>query len=184
MELFKVDGDLITPEENTLLIHPFREIWNRDTTTHKDRATKEFMYVEFLCSYKKSNPYAGYDDEIKEMKVRQNVFFDEPDWIPDDLINEAVAVYCSFRDEASPSLRFYLANLAGAKKLQDYYMTMKMTDTTKAGILVNKPSDVARGLSQATVVLQTLETLKGKVQQELFENGKLRANRVVNHFEK
>ena len=118
------------------------------------------------------------------MKVRQNVFFDEPDWIPDDLVNEAVAVYCSFRDEASPSLRFYLANLYGAKKLQDYYLTIDMTLTTRAGMLVNKPSDVARGLSQATAVLQTLETLKVKVQQELFETGKLRANRVVNHFER
>lgn len=184
MELFSVDGVVISPCENTLLIHPFGEIWRRDTTAHKDMASKEFEYIEFLCSFKKSNPYAGYADEIKEMKVRQSVFHDIPDWQPDDLVNEAIAVYCSFRDEASPSLRFYLSNLHGAEKLQQYYMDIDMTRVTRAGILVNKPSDVARGLTQATAVLQTLETLKVKVQQELFENGKLRANRTVNHFEK
>lgn len=184
MDLFTTDNEIIIPNENTLLIHPFSEIWKRDTTPQKDIACREFIYIEFLCSYKKSNPFTGYADDVKESKVRSNVFHDMPKWTPDNLVNEGIAIYCSLRDEASPSLRFYLSNLEGAKKLQDYYMTMDMTATTRAGILVNKPADVARGLSEATKVLTTLEALKVKVEQELYESNKLRANRVVNHFER
>jgi len=184
MELFVTDGTTVTPNVNTLLIHPFYDIWERDESLKKDMATLEFTYIEFLCSFAKNNPYAGYDDDIKESKVRENVFRNLPDWQPDNLIFEGIAVYCSFRDEASPTLRFYLDNLEGAKKLQMYYRTLDMTLMTRGGALINKPSDVARGLSQASLVMNNLEALKTKVQQELFEAGKVRANRIVNPFEK
>lgn len=184
MELFVTDNTVVIPNENTLLIHPFNDIWLRDSSNKKEMATLEFTYIEFLCSYKKSNPYAGYDDDIKEQKVRQNVFREFPDWFPDELVIEGIVTYCSFRDEASPTLRFYLANLEGAKKLQEYYKTVDLTLTTRTGGLVNKPSDVARGLSQASQVMTNLESLRSKVQQELFESGKVRGNRIVNPFEK
>lgn len=184
MELFVTDGAVVTPNVNTLLIHPFYDIWERDTSLKKDVAALEFTYMEFLCSFSKLNPYAGYDDDIKEKKVRENVFRNFPAWQPDNLIFEGIAVYCSFRDEASPTLRFYLSNLEGAKKLQAYYKTVDLTLTNRSGMLVNKPSDVAKGLTQASLVMNNLEALKIKVQQELFEANKVRANRIVNPFEK
>jgi hypothetical protein len=184
MELFNTEDGIVTPLEYTLLIHPFSDIWNRDLTTKKDVASVEFAYIEFLCSYAKKNPYVGYDDDIKESKVRANAARTINGWQPDELVNEGVAIYCSFRDEASPTLRFYLSNLEGAKRLQDYFKTVDLTKVTKTGMLVNKPSDVARSLSQASAIMTNLEALKVKVQQELFESNKVRANRIVNHFER
>lgn len=184
MELFTTDNDTIIPDVNTLLIYPFDEIWARDTSERKEQAMREFKYIEFLCSFKKTNPFAGYDDDIKELKVRQNVFRNYPEWFPDQLVIEAINIYISFRDEASPSLRFYLDNLAGAKRLQEYYRTVDLTKTTRTGGLVNKPSDVARGLTQASAILANLESLREKVQQEAMNAGRTRANRTVNHFEK
>lgn len=184
MELFTVDNGIVIPNKNTLLIHPFMDLWERDSSEKKTIALKEFQYIEFLCSYSKDNPYAGYDEDVKEYKIRRNVFKDNPEWLPDDLVQAGIATYISFRDEASPTLRFYLANLAGAKKLQDYYENVDLYKETRTGALVNKPSDVARGLTQATAILNSLETLRIKVQQELLDSGKTRANRTVNHFEK
>lgn len=184
MELFTVENNTVIPNENTLLIHPFKDIWERDSSERKEIALLEFTYIEFLCSYKKTNPYKGYDEQIKEPKIRQNVFRSYPLWSPDLLINEGIAIYCSFRDQASPSLRFYLGNLEGARKLQHYYETVDLTLTNRSGTLINKPSDVAKGLSEALKVMNTLEALKEKVEQELFNAGKVRADRTVNPFEK
>lgn len=184
MELFTVEDGLVIPNPNTLLIHPFSDIWNRDNSPRKEIASAEFAYIEFLCSYAKANPYLGYDDNIKEIKVRENTVRTVPDWTPDDMITEAIVVYCSFRDEASPSLRFYLSALKGAEKIQTYYKDVDFTKTTKTGMLVHKISDVVRSLAQSSQVMNNLETLKAKVQQELFESNKVRANRIVNHFEK
>lgn len=184
MNLFVTDNGIVIPDENTLLVYPFNEIWNRDQTPKKDIASAEFAYIEFLCSYTKSNPYIGYDDSIKELKVRENTQRSIPDWTPDSLVLKAIEIYCEFRDDASPTLRFYLANLEGAKKLQEYYKDIDLNERTKNGMPVNKASDVARGLSQASQVMTNLEALKTKVQQELFETNRIRANRTVNHFER
>jgi hypothetical protein len=184
MNLFTVESGILVPVPETLLIYPFNEIWNRDTSPKKDMAVKEFTYVEFLCSYKKSNPFAGYVEEGKEAKVRDNIFKKTPNWIPDGLVKDAITVYKDFQEEASPSLRFYNAAIVGVTKLQDYYDTLDMNERTNQGGLVNKPSDVARGLSQTATVLQNLEALKTKVEQELFESNKLRANRTVNPLER
>jgi len=184
MNLFTIESGIVTPVPETLLIFPFDKIWERDSTAHKDNAIREFTYIEFLCSYKKSNPFSGFKNEVKEQRVKASVFKANPDWAPDDLVLEAIEVYRNFQKEASPSLRFYEAALEGITKLQDYFTTLDMTETTNQGSLVNKPSDVARALTQTSAILQNLESLREKVNQELFESNKTRANRTVNPFER
>lgn len=184
MELFRTENGIVIPIPETLLIYPFGDIWNRDTTVGKDVATKEFAYIEFVCSMKESNPYAGYQDDIRPARVKENLFRQQPDWQPDSLIIDGIAIYKDFQDNASYSMRFYKAALIGVEKLQSYYDTLDMGERTSQGGLVNKASEVARGLSQTAGILQNLETLKKKVQQELFESGKVRGNRTVNPLER
>lgn len=183
MELFKTQNGIVIPIPETLLIYPFGDIWNRDTTVHKDMATKEFSYIEFICSLKETNPYAGYKKEIRPQKVKDNLFRLQPDWQPDELVLKGIEIYNDFQNNASYSMRFYEAALLGVEKLQTYYQTLDMTERSNQGGLVNKPSEVARGLAQTAGILQNLETLKKKVQQELFESGKTRGNRTINPLE-
>lgn len=183
MNIFVVEGGIVLPTEEAKCIYPFRDIWERDTTVKKDIATKEFAYIEFMCSYKKSNPFAGYAEELRPKYIIDRVVRIDG-WQPDDLIKDGILTYKHFQTEASPSIKFYEAALKGVSTMQSYYETLDMTKVTKNGALVNKPSDVARGLSQTAAVLQNLETLKDKVQQELFESNRIRANRTVNQFER
>lgn len=184
MELFTVDNGIVIPNTYTLLIHPFSDIWERDVSERKEIASAEYSYIEFLCSFAKTNVYAGLPEETKEIKVRENILRKFPDWTPDDMITEGILVYCMFRDEGSPTLRFYLAALEGADKVQTYYKTVDLNERAKNGMLVHKASDIVRTLSQSSQVMNNLELLRVKVQQELFESNKIRANRIVNHFEK
>lgn len=184
MDLFTIDGTKVTPLPNTLMIDVFRRLWERDKTKGKDNASREFAYIEFLLSYKKDNPYAGYEESIKESKVRTGVFGANTEWEPDDLVLEAIAIYIDFRDKASPNLRLYLAALKAADELKNYLENIDMNERTRQGAMLLKPADVARALKEMSALMTSMETLKQKVQQELFEAGKVRANRTVNPFER
>lgn len=184
MNLFSIENGIVIPFPETTIISPFKEIWERDTTRKKDIATKEYAYIEFSCSYKKSNPYIGYPEDVRGKKIIEGLFKDNPDWLPDELVTQGIAAYKDFQNQASPSIRFYEAALTGVEKLQEYYLNLDMKKVNKQGTPVNKPSDVARGLSLTGAVLQNLENLRERVEQELFESNKVRGNRTVNPFER
>ena len=73
MEIFEVSGNIVRPTPNILTIYPFKEIWKRDKTKNKNLAIQEFAFIEFMVSKKKSNPFKGYDEEIKEDKIKEKV---------------------------------------------------------------------------------------------------------------
>ena len=55
--LFKIEGKAVFPNEETLLIEPFKSIWERDTSKNKEYALEDFAYIEFITSLLKTNPY-------------------------------------------------------------------------------------------------------------------------------
>lgn len=185
MKLFIIENGLVKPTRESLMIYPYGEIWNRDTTEKKDIASKEVAFIEFFCSYLETNPYAGYTNEdTRKEKIIAALFRDVPDWQPDNLILDGVAVFEDLRDNASPTMKLFKAALAAMEKVQTYLETVDLTKTTKTGQLVNKPGDVVATVGKLSGLMTSFGELKRKVQQEALESTKTRGNRRVNHFEK
>ena len=69
--LFSVEGKIVQPNTETLLVSPFKEIWARDKSKGKENALEEFTYIEFMTSMLKSNPYKGYAPEVKEEVIKK-----------------------------------------------------------------------------------------------------------------
>ena len=57
------------PNPETLLITPFKDIWERDKTPSKAIAIQEFAYIEFMTSMLKSNPYREYPEETEGIRI-------------------------------------------------------------------------------------------------------------------
>ena len=185
MLLFKVEDGLVKPYETTLLITPFKRLWVRDSTEHKEIVSKEFAYIYFYCSYADDNPYKGYvDDEKRSMKIVEGIFPDDSSWTPDMMVNDGIAQFREFQYNASPSLAYFESTRNALDTLRKYWETLDMTKTTKTGMLVNKPADVARGIEQTASLLVKLSDLESKVKQEVMSSSKTRGNRVINYFEK
>lgn len=184
MLLFKVENGLVKPLETTLLIAPFKKLWDRDTTKHKDRVSKEFSFIYFFCSYAADNPYKGYIDDAERKNKIVEGLFNENKWEPDMLINDGIMQFREFQHNASPSLIYFESVRKALDTLRQYWETLDMKKTTKTGMLVNKPSDVARGIEQTSSLLVKLADLEAKVLQELLSNSKTKGNRIINHFEK
>jgi len=87
--LFTIESKIVKPYTETLLISPFREIWERDTNAGKFTAIDEFTYIEFMTSVKKSNPYRGYTPEERAKRLAIDVMKHEL-YEPDELVKKGM----------------------------------------------------------------------------------------------
>lgn len=180
--LFIVEGGRAKPNTETLLIHPFNKIWDRDEHPDKLEAIKDFTFIEFMVSKKKSNPYAGYSEDVRFEKLVEQIY-DDPDWEPDLLIEEGMAYLVEFQTNASPIYSFYMSALLASEKLKDFLNNFDINEKTERGMPIYKPSDITRAIVDTEKVLTNLQSLKNKVEQELFETTKTRGAKIINHFE-
>jgi len=179
--LFQIENKMVSPNPETLLIHPFNEIWERDTTPEKWTALREFAYIEFMSSHLKSNPYKGYSEEIKKIKIKEDIIKD-PNWIPDDIIEEAIKKIEDFQTNGSESYGLYKSALKAKDKLQTFLEEFDLDERTNSGSLIMKPKDVTNALLDTDKVVTSLTALKKKVEEDIFDTVKTRANKIISPF--
>ncbi len=71
--LFIINDKAVFPNPETLLISPFKDIWDRDRSPGKENAIQEFAYIEFMTSMLKSNPYREYPEAKKDEIIRKDI---------------------------------------------------------------------------------------------------------------
>ena len=180
--LFIVENNIAKPNVETLLISPFKDIWERDKSTTKERAIKELTFIEFMSSKKKTNPYAGYDDE-KRFEILKKTFFDET-WQMDAMVEQGLIKINEFQKEASPTYKYYIDNLETAERTRKFLKEIDLSERNeRTGNPLYKPKDVTSAIIDAEKVILTLASLKEKVEQELFETTKTKGNKAINPFE-
>lgn len=182
--LFIVEKNVVKPNPETLLISPFSEIWERDTSEGKIKAIKEFTFIEFMSSKKKSNPYKGYNDEQRFDKLKEKYFSEIEDWKPDNLMEQGMATIQQFQREASPTLSYYEDALQAAENTRTFLKNIDLNERNdRTGNPLYKPKDVTTALIDTNRVVENLHALGEKVEQELFEEVKTRGNKSINIFE-
>lgn len=187
MSLFVVENLKVVPEPSTLLLYPFKEIWDNDTSSDKKLALVKFAYIEFMCSYAKSNVFITYKEDIRATKIIDSLtrsFNGHGEFWTDELVIEGVKVYKNLQVDASPTIKFFESALAGAKKLTDFFDTFDLTLKTRAGTPVYKPADVTKALKDTNDVIKTLVAMRETIYSELAESSKGKGGRNINYFEK
>lgn len=180
--LFTVENKAVIPYPETLLVSPFKEIWDRDKTKDKRYATEEFTYIEFVTSQKKSNPYAGYDDSKRAAKVHEDVIT-RTDWHPDSLVKAGIEKMVEFQKEASVTYTYYMSCRKAAEELKNFFTTVDMTMTNeRTGNPVYKPKDITSALNDVNNITNNLNSLKEKVEQELYESTKTKGQKTISPF--
>lgn len=180
--LFKIQGKIVVPNPETLLISPFKEIWERDTTEKKVVATQELTYIEFIGSALKSNPYKDYEEEVKIVKVTEDII-KEKDWEPDDLVLSGISKVKEFQTEGSLSYQYWVGSKRAAEKILEFFNSFDMDERNlKTNAPIYKPGDITRAIKDASQTLESLNTLKKKVEEELYETSRNRADKEVSPF--
>lgn len=180
--LFILENNIAKPNPETLLISPFRDIWERDTSPDKSQAIKEFSFIELMSSKRKTNPYAGYSDEQRFYKLKETLKF-PADWKPDNLIEQCLAKIEEFQTEGSFNYMMYKQSLDTVMKTREYLIGIDLNERTKSGMPVYKPADVYSAVEKVEKIMTSLNTLKEKVEQELFDTSRTRGNKAINPLE-
>lgn len=185
MDLFKVEGILVVPTEHALLIPPYSDIWREDISKGKEDAKRAFAYIELNCSYKKSNPFKGYADDVRRQKVGEAVYREDyATFVETPYIIEGMKLYEILRVEAAPTLQYYLAAKSGAEKMIKWLDTFDMeTLNHRTGLPLYKPREITSALKDSYDVMKTLNTMEEKVYEQLFETVRTKGGKEINHFE-
>lgn len=182
--LFKIEGNKVYPNDETLLIHPFKDIWERDKSPEKEIAIKELTYIEFMTSQLRTNPYKGYRTERRDEILRKDIIRDDK-WEPDATVEEAMKKIEEFQREASPNYKLYLASLKAKENLEDFLLNVDLQseeNKTDKGAMVLKPKDITTALLDVDKVTASLTALFQKIEEEIYEEIKVRAGKKISFF--
>lgn len=181
--LFIVENNVAKPNTEVLLLEPFKTIWERDESENKSQAIKEFTFIEFMTSKKKTNPYAGLPDEDRLIVLNKAIMKDE-EYQFDSQIEIAMSKIIEMQKEYSPTYSYYEAAKIASEKMKSFFLEFDINERNERnGNPIYKPSDITRALNETDKVLQNLNSMKEKVEQELFDTTKTRGNKQINPFE-
>ncbi len=181
MRLFDRNEFQVYPTPEALMIPEIRAIIE---TYGEEEGLLYLAYIEFKHSYLDTNPYAGYEDEVKAGMIKKDLFDSKGiKFKITEALRFAETKYISFRDEASPTLRYYLSSLKTAERLRVFLETVDLSERTKSGGPVFKPQDISRSLKDTNEIVENLYKLKKKVQQETIDRAKKKGEREINRFE-
>jgi hypothetical protein len=181
--LFTVESKVVSPTTESLLIFPFREIWERDDSKDKRYAIEDLSYIEFMASIQKSNPYSGYPEDQRPDKIIKDIIT-RAEWDQtDSLILAGITKLKQFQAEASVTYNYYMAAKSAAEKMQHFFINFSMSDVNlRTGAPIFKPKDITSALNDTSRVLENLNTLREKVDNEIFEEVKNKGQKIVSPF--
>lgn len=183
MELFEINNSIASPSVHALLIEPFKTMWEEDNSRQHQDSIKKFTYIELVCSPKKSNPYAGYSEEERPIKVKKEVFKDENYLIDTDIV-QGTMKYIELLMEASPTYGLYMAAMNAANKMKDFLNTVKPDEKNINGAYMLKPADINKAIKDIPDIMKSLTSLRDKVIEELADEAKTRKDRRIGRYEK
>ena len=77
----------------------------------------------------------------------------------------------------------YKQSLDTVMKTREYLIGIDLNERTKSEMPVYKPADVYSAIEKVEKIMTSLNTLKEKVEQELFDSTKTRGNKLINPLE-
>lgn len=179
--LFEISDKRVFPHVETLLISPFKEIWERDKSKRKEVALQELAYIEFMTSAKKSNPFRGYDESKKDIAVREEVIKIEK-WKPDALVLAAMKKIKKFQEEASPTYSYFITVKESLEDVKNFLKTVDLHERNSRGVPVYKIKDITDAAVGIDKILQSFKSLEKKVEQDLFEETKIKSGKEISYF--
>ena len=181
--LFQINGNSVYPQPETLLVYPFNEIWERDTSPKKEVAIKEMGYIEFSVSMLKSNPYREYNEDRKDSVLKQEVVRIQG-WEPDDLVKEGIEFIRNKQKELI-SYRYWESNKKAIEKMIEFFNEFDINEKNlKTLNPIYKPKDITGAVIDAEKTLSMINALKAKVDEEVYDTLKTKADKVISPFAK
>lgn len=163
---------------HSIAIPPFRDIWDRDKSKTKEKATQEISYVVYLCDYK--SPYIAYAEQDRERVIKED-FIKDKDWVPDQLILDAIEKYKQL--QSTPILRMLKSALGVADKISGYLDSVDFKTLNTKGEYIYDINDILAAIDKVERAVKKLKAMEEQVKSEQMENTNVRGNAKIGLYE-
>ena len=179
MALFDLKNGNIVLNPDSLALPGFREIWKKDKTKGKEKATREISYIYFMCDY--NSPYAVYPiDKRKEAIIKD--YIKEEDWMETKEIKEAIKRYVDFQE--THTMRLMRAAKGASDKLAGYFEAINFMDKDSNGKPIHTAKDVAVNLEKVGNIVDSLDKLETKIKKEVKTESRIRGGGEIGMYER
>lgn len=185
IEIFEIDGFVVRPTKEALLIPEYKAIWDRDITPKKLRAMFEFAYVYFMINMSKKNLFRGYNEEQKSKEIIKRLLPYKRNYEPDELVLNLLEAYKEDVKSSSLAHGYLMDAKIAAETMRSFFRDPNTLTKTNArtGAPIYKPKDITSALIDTQKVIENLEALERKLQNEELTGAKNKSNRDINPLE-
>lgn len=170
MKLVTVENFELKVAPEALLIRPIRKLWNQDRSERKEKFYQQMSYLFFLVDPRSTYSYI-LDLEERAAEIIKQEGLPE-NFQPSPLLEEAMEIYRKHTITVSQEL--LQSSLIGAKKVSDFLKEVDLLEEDDKGRPKYQVSTITSALKNVEGIVQSIQTLQNKVNQELVDNGKAR----------
>lgn len=178
MKLFKYEGYNLTISEEALTLKPFKVLWNRDKSAHKETATQELGYIYFMEDPR--SDYASIIDRTERaIQVKKGEGLKDS-WKPDAKVLEAQEFYASFKTDSALLLEDLRKGVAVLRSGMVNQEELEDIDIEKKPRVLN---DFATVLSKLNKLVKELDETEKQIAKEIASSDKVRGSNEKAMFE-
>lgn len=167
MEFFVYDnehGVLEINEPSILLVREFKELYQRDKSVSKERATRELAYIYLAISWK--SPYAQYTEQERHQEALNDSGLTEEEF-NDPKFREACRKYRALQ-ESNKSIKVLEAARRATDQFVEYFDTIvDLNERDQSGKPIFTAEKVMKEMAMLSKVHEELKILEEQVKAEL-----------------
>lgn len=179
MALFDLKNGNIVLNPDSLALPGFREIWKKDKSKGKEKATREISFVFFMCDY--NSPYAVYPTNKRRDVIVRDYMRDEK-WKETPEVKEAIQRYQGFQE--THTMRLMRAAKGAADKLAGYFENIDFLKVDDKGKPIYTAKDVAYNLEKVGNIVDSLDKLETRIKKEVKTDSRVRGGGEVGMYER
>lgn len=175
MKLIQIENFELQVAPEALLIKPIRRMWNADRSDRKEKFYQQMSYLYFMI-----DPRSTYSYIIDEKEREQAIIQQEglpTDFKPSQFLEEAMEVYK--RHTVTVSQKLLNDALVAADTVGSFLRTVDLTEEDDKGRPKYQVSQITAALKNLEGIINTIQTLQKKVEQEIIDNGKARGTQEL-----
>ena len=180
MNIFEIVNYQVTFSPQALLLKPFREIWDLDTSEDKRIANNEMAYIYFMCDDRSDHMYILNEDERHDVVVNSLEGLDD-EWIKGKYIDEAMEFYKKYSETTSTNLLRSTRSI-----VERISIFLDTVDVNERDAKTNKPVfDIGKVIASVEKIPKLVKSIN-EIEQEVVKEKELKAqsgNRDVGLFD-
>lgn len=175
MKLLQIENFELQVAPEALLIRPIRRLWNQDRSKQKERFYQQMSFLYFCVDPRSSYSYILDEEERKQAIIEQEGL--PEDFKPSEFLQEAMEIYK--KHTMTVSQKLLSDALVAANTVGTFLRTVDLTETDKNDKPKYQVSQITAALKNLEGIINTIQTLQKKVEQEIADNGKARGTQEL-----